>query len=81
MKKLQKVFLETFLSYKSDDSVSCDSVEVQSKSELRYPQELLNSVKAGASLPDHEIKLKKGFIVMLRRNIKPSSGMSMERDT
>ncbi len=52
---------------------SCDSVEAQNKAELRYPQELLNSVEARASLPDNEIKLKKGFIVMLLRNIKPFS--------
>ena len=51
-----------------------DSVEAQNASELNYPVELLNSIEVGASLPDHEVALKKGFIVMLLRNIKPSSG-------
>ena len=38
--------------------------------ELNYPEELLNSIDTGSSLPDHEIKLKKGFIVMILRNIR-----------
>ena len=55
-------------------TVPCDSGETQNAAELRYPKELLNSIEARASLLDHEIALKKGFIVMLLRNIKPSSG-------
>ncbi len=69
-------FTSSFLSYKSSDSSKAGS-----KAELRYTQELLNSVEAGASLSYHEIKLKKGFIVMLLRNISYLPGMSMERDT
>ena len=72
--QVSKWFPGKFSYYKSADSVSCDSVEAQNAAELRYPQELLNSIEAGASLPDHEIALKKGFIVMLLRNVKPSSG-------
>ena len=67
-------FPGTYSRYNGADSLSCDSVEAQNSAELRYPQELLNSIGARASLPDHEIALKKGFIVVLLRNIKPSSG-------
>ena len=56
------------------ESAACDSVEAQNAAELRYPVELLNSIEFGASLLDYEIALKKRLIVMLRRNIKPSSG-------
>ena len=52
----------------------CVSVEAQNAAELRYPVELLNSIEVVASLSDHEIAFKKGFIVMLLRNIRPSSG-------
>ncbi len=58
----------------SADSVSSNSKEAQAAAELRYPQELLNSIEAGPSLPDHEIRVKKGFVVMLLRKIKPSLG-------
>ena len=52
----------------------CDSIEAQNVAEMRCPLGLLSSIEVGASLPDHEIALKKGFIFMLLRNIKPSSG-------
>ena len=67
-------FPEKFSAYKSADSVLCDSLEAQNAAELRHLQELLNSFEVGSSLPDHEITLKKGFIVMLLQNTKPSSG-------
>ena len=72
--EVAKRFPGTFSLYRSADSVSCKSLEAQSKAELRYPQELLNSIEGSASFSDHEIKLKKGFIVMLLRNIKPYLG-------
>ena len=72
--KLQKCSPNDFSNYRSADSVVCDSVEAQNAAELWYLVELLNSIEVGSSLPDHEIALKKGFIVMLLRNIKPSSG-------
>ncbi len=72
--QVAEVFPGAFSYYKSGDSVVRDSLEAQNAAELRYPQELLNPIEVGASLPDHEIALKKGFIVMLLRNIKPSSG-------
>ena len=52
----------------------CDSVEAQNAAELKSTVELLNSIEVGSPLPDHEIALKKGFIVMLLRNIKPYTG-------
>ncbi len=58
-------FLETFSVYKSADSVVCYSLKSQNAAEQIYPQELLNSIEVGASLLDHEISLKKGFIVMI----------------
>ncbi len=48
-----------FSRYRSADSTSCDSKERQAAVELQYPQELLNYIEAGASLPDHDISLKK----------------------
>ena len=50
-----------------------DSIESQNSAELRYNVELLNSIEVGVSLPDHEIALKKGFTVMISRNIKLTS--------
>ena len=63
-----------FSDYKSAEYVLCDSVEAQNAPELRYPQVLLNSIEAEASLPDYETARKKDSIFMLLRNIKPSSG-------
>ena len=67
-------FPRKFSACKSADSVVCDSLEAQNAGKLSYPQELLNSMEVGPSLPDHEMSLKKGFIVVLLRNIEPSSG-------
>ena len=67
-------FSGKFSYYKSADSVSRDSVESQNAAELRYPQELLNSVEARASLPNHDIALKKGSLAVLLRYVKPFSG-------
>ena len=53
---------------------SADSVENAEENALRYPVELLNSLSGKGSLPDHVITLKKGFPVMLLRNIDPSNG-------
>ena len=64
----------TFLYYRSAESVVCDSIEAQNAAELRYLQELFNSIELGSSLPEHEVSLKKGFIYMLLRNIKTSVG-------
>ena len=72
--KVADRFPGTFAYYKSADSVLCDSLEAKEAAELRYSQELLNSIEIGASLPNHEISLKKGFIVKSLQNIKPSAG-------
>ena len=72
--EVAKIFPHNFSYYRSADSVVCDSVEVQNAAELRTPVELLNSIEVDASFPYHEIALKKGFIVMLLRNTKHSSG-------
>ncbi len=63
-----------FRTYKTVDSVLCDYPDAQGTAQLRYLQELLNSIDTGSPLPDHELKLKRGFVVMLFRNIKPSRG-------
>ncbi len=52
------------------DSVVSDNNDDQNTMELKYPQELLNSIEIGSPLPDQEIKLKKGFVVMLLRNVR-----------
>ena len=62
---------QTFLSA---DSVVCDNPDDQKAMELKYPTELLNSIETGSSQPEHEIKLKKGFVVMLLRNIRQNCG-------
>ena len=72
--QVAELFTGTFSYYKSADFVSYDSIEAQNAAELRYPQELLNSIEVGSSLPDHETSLKKDFIVILLRNMKPSVG-------
>ncbi len=72
--QVSQMFPGVLRTYLSADSVVCDDLEVQKSAELNYPQELLNSIDAGSSLPDHEINLKEAFIVMLLRNIRPQSG-------
>ncbi|CDF40520.1 ATP dependant DNA helicase [Chondrus crispus] len=54
--------------------LSADKVENEDRNALRYPVELLNTPTAGSSLPDHQLKLKKGFVVMLLRNLNPNDG-------
>lgn len=45
-----------------------DTVENNNKSALRNTMEMLNTLSHGAVLPDHLLKLKKVFIVMLFRS-------------
>ena len=53
---------------------SADSIEEEETSELRYPVELLNSIPGNSSLPEHNLQLEKGFLVMLLRNLDPKHG-------
>ena len=55
----------SYRRYLSADSVQYENSDEQAKSELCYPQELLNRISAGAAMRDHNHLLKKGFIVML----------------
>ena len=55
-------------------SAQADFNPLGAAAELAYPVEYLNSMTAGSALPDHELKIKKGYIVMLLRNINPSDG-------
>ena len=59
---------------RSADSFVCDNPEDQKAMELKYPPKLLNSIDTGSSLPDHEIVLKDGFVIMLLRNIRQKCG-------
>ena len=57
--------------------LSSDKVESDEASEdhpPRYPVEMLNNLTAGSALPDHDLVLKTGYMVMLLRNIDPKSG-------
>ncbi|CDF77379.1 unnamed protein product [Chondrus crispus] len=54
--------------------LSADEVENEDTNALIYPTEMLNTLTAGSALPDHKLKLKKGFIVMLLRNLDPATG-------
>ena len=46
---------------RSADSVTADVPDQQAALELRYPQELLNSLDTGSSMPDHIIQLEERF--------------------
>ena len=72
--EFEKIFPHDFSYYRIVESVVCASVDSQNAAELGHPVHLLNSIEVGASLPDHEITVKKGFIIILLREIKPSSG-------
>ncbi|CDF38639.1 unnamed protein product [Chondrus crispus] len=54
--------------------LSADKVENEDTNAPIYPTEMLNTLTAGSALPDHKLKLKKGFIVMLLRNLDPATG-------
>jgi len=60
-----------FQNFPSADSVTSDDDAEAKELELKYPQEVLNSMPGNANLPDYSLKLKTGFIVMLLRNIRP----------
>ncbi|CDF37673.1 unnamed protein product [Chondrus crispus] len=51
-----------------------DKVENEDTNALIYPTEMLNTLTDGSALPHHKLKLKKGLIVMLLRNIDPATG-------
>ena len=51
--------------------LSADKVENEDTNALIYFTKLLNSFMAGSALPDHQLKLKKGFNVMVMRNPDP----------
>ena len=78
LKNLNDEVIERFpgkhRSFLSADSVISDNPEDQKEMELKYPPELLHTIETGSSLPDHEISLKKGFVVMLLRNIRQNCG-------
>ncbi len=59
----------------SADSIVSDNSEEQKSIVLKYLQERLNLIEAGSSLSEHEIKLKKGFMVILLRNIRLKCGL------
>ena len=46
-------------TFRSADSVENNDLQAQFSAEIRYPQELLNQVDAGSSMPDHCLTLKK----------------------
>lgn len=41
---------------------------------LRYPVELINSLEVYRCLPDHQLGLRREFIVVLISNLNPSCG-------
>ena len=56
--------------YTSVDSIAHDNIE----SEANYPEEFLNS-QTPSGMPPHVLKLKKGAIIMLLRNLNPRKGL------
>lgn len=73
-REISKLFSGTTRLLTSADSVVAEDPDQQNSLNLQYPVELLNSMEGDSSLPDHEIELKKGFLVMLLRNICPDRG-------
>ncbi len=63
LKSLNDVIFDRFLGrssmFHSADSVVSQNSEDQNAMELKYPQELLNSINVGSSPPDHVLNLKK----------------------
>ncbi|KAL6494954.1 hypothetical protein OROGR_030873 [Orobanche gracilis] len=60
-------------TYLSSDSICKEDGEINLDDDV-YSVEYLNTIKC-SGLPSHEIKLKKGCIIMLLRNIDPSNEM------
>ena len=56
--------------YTSVDSIAYDNIE----SEANYPVEFLNS-QTPSGMPPHVLKLKRGAIIMLLRNLNPRKGL------
>ena len=55
---------------------SADSVGTENEADATaYPPEVLNAFKLGG-MPHHELKLKKGAIIMLLRNLSPRDGLA-----
>lgn len=71
--EVARSFPGSLLLYRSADSISCESLEAQSMAESRYTQKLTSTIEESVSLPNHEIKLRKGYIVMLLRKITACS--------
>ena len=63
-----------FREYLSADSVQADNPEHEARLQSQYPPELLNSLEGNSSLPQHKLRLKEGFIVILLRNIHVLEG-------
>ena len=59
--------------YYSQDSISKSSIMAVDQ-ELLYPTEFLNSLRF-PGIPNHQLNLKIGYVVMLLRNINQSSGL------
>ncbi|GFR02418.1 ATP-dependent DNA helicase [Trichonephila clavata] len=57
-------------SYKSADSIVSDDPNEQ----LRFPVEFLNKQQP-SGLPQHELRLRVGCLIMLLRNIDPRNGL------
>ncbi len=60
--------------YLSADSVKADDPDEQARFQSDFLIEFLNSMEGNSSLPAHKLKFKKGFIVMLLRNIRIGDG-------
>lgn len=53
---------------------SAGTVEIESKNELRSPMEMLYTRSHRSALSNLTLSLKKGFLVMLLRNLDPENG-------
>ena len=64
----------TSVELRSIDEVVCDSLEESAQLTTVFPNEFLNS-KTPNGLPPHMLRLKKGTIVVLLRNLNPKEGL------
>ncbi len=63
-----------YKTYLSADSVKADDSDEKARLQSEFPIQFLNSIEGPSSLPAHELRLKRGSITMLLRNLRIDDG-------